>query len=101
MKFAHELCWQTTKQCQSDKIVLISLQKRFSRSRQSAPALSTISGDNLEETPQPQETMAPITPGSAAATFPASAFSQPARVLNGFLTPPELGVGGVVTPTTF
>jgi len=29
MKFAHELCWQTTKQCQSHKIVLISLQAMF------------------------------------------------------------------------
>ena len=51
--------------------------------------------------------MAPVTPGSAAAAFPASAFSQPARVLSCFLTQsvavsPELGVGGVgVTPTAF
>jgi len=29
MKFAHELCWQTTKQCQSQKIVLIGLQAMF------------------------------------------------------------------------
>jgi len=32
MKFAHELCWQTTKQCQSYKIVLISLQAMFNMS---------------------------------------------------------------------
>jgi len=32
MKFAHELCWQTTKLCQSHKIVLISLQAKFNMS---------------------------------------------------------------------
>jgi len=32
MKFAHELCWQTTKQCQSHKIVLVSLQAMFNMS---------------------------------------------------------------------
>jgi len=32
IKFAHELCWRTTKQCQSHKIVLISLQAMFNMS---------------------------------------------------------------------
>jgi len=33
--------------------------------------------------------MAPITPGSAAAAFPASAFSQLARTLSYFLSSPR------------
>jgi len=41
MKFAHELCWQTTKQCQSHKIVLISLQAMFNMS-------SLFLGDTLQ-----------------------------------------------------